>query len=223
MAVKTRATITAELDALLIDTAAEGSITPTVLKAKLLDILDSALITPTDTNLQGLYPYSTTVQYYSGAIVQYDYKWYKANTTTVIGAFDPTTWDFQGYIKYSGSLSITTAQVLALNSTPLTLVAAIAARTIVLVNAPNLKLTYNSINYATNTSIDIYSSVGGAPNVQYTVPAFLDSTANKRKVATITANASLEANSALMVRVNTGDPTAGNSGIVVYFEYIVAD
>lgn len=222
MAQKTRATITAELDALLIDTAAEGSITPEVLKAKLIDIVDSALVPLTDTNQRGLYAYDTGLTYYNGAIVQYDYKWYVANTTTTPGAFNSSQWTFQGYIQYSGSLTIPTASVLTLNGTPLTLVAAIASKIIQVKNIRG-RLTYNSINYATNTQIDVYMSVGGSPQVQFTLPTFLDSTANKVKVGTITANASVTTNQALMVRVNSGNPTAGNSDITIYFDYQVVD
>lgn len=222
MAQKTRATITAELDALLIDTAAEGSITPTVLKAKLIDIIDSALVPLTDTNQRGLYAYDTGLTYYNGAIVQYDYKWYVANTTTTPGAFNSAQWTFQGYIQYSGSLAITTAQVLVLNGTPLTLVAAIASRTIRVTNV-RAKLTFNSVGYATNTLLDVYMSVGGAPNVQFTILNLLAATANQHRVGTVTAAAQLAENTALMVRVNSGNPTAGDSDIVIYFDYQIVD
>lgn len=222
MAQKTRATITAELDALLIDTAAEGSITPEVLKAKLIDILDSTLVPLTDTNQRGLYAYDTGLTYYNGAIVQYDYKWYVANTTTTPGAFNSAQWTFQGYIQYSGSLSIPTASVLTLNGTPLTLVAAIASRTIRVSNV-RATITYNSVAYATNTQLDIYMSVGGAPNVQFTIPSLLAAVANQYRLATVTAAAQLAENTALMVRVNSGNPTAGDSDIVIYFDYQVVD
>lgn len=222
MAQKTRATITAELDALLIDTAAEGSITPEVLKAKLVDIVDSALVPLTDTNQRGLYAYDTGLTYYNGAIVQYDYKWYVANTTTTPGAFNSAQWTFQGYIQYSGSLSIPTASVLTLNGTPLTLVAAIASRTIRVSNV-RATINFNSIAYATNVQLDIYMSVGGAPNVQFTILNLLAAVADQHRIGTVTAAAQLAENAALMVRVNSGNPTAGDSDIVIYFDYQVVD
>lgn len=222
MAIKTRAQIQTDLDTILINTAAEGSITPEVLKGLMTDINDSFLNTNTDTNLQGLAPYSTTVQYYSGALVQYDYKWYKANTTTTVGAFDVAQWDFQSYVTYSGDLTIDTADVLTLNGTPLTLVAAIASHKIRLLNC-SAEIIFDSVAYATNTQLDIYMSVGGAPNVQFTIPSLLAATANQYRLGTVTAGAQLAENTPLMVRVNSGNPTAGDSVLVVYFDYQVLD
>lgn len=220
MAIKTRATIKEELAALLVDTAPAESLQPSLILAKLNDICDSFLNTPTDTNLQGLYPYDATLIYYVGAIVQYDYSWYKANTTTVAGAFDLSKWDFQGYVLYSGSLNIVTADVLTLNGTPKTLVSAIASRTLRLRNI-RASIIFNSIAYATNTTLNIYMPVGGASNIQFTVPAMLAATADQYRMGTITSGAQTAINAALMVAVATGNPTAGDSPITIYFDYTV--
>lgn len=221
MAQKTRADLTSEITALLVDTAAAGSLTPEVIRAKWIDLIDSCFNKATDTNLQGLYPWDATVQYYTGAIVQYDYKWYKANTDPALtGLFVTADWDFQGYVRYSGSLTIATADVLTLNATPKVLVAAIASKKIQVLNA-SVNMTYNSATYAANTTLQIYQTVGGSPNVSFSLPSFLANGASTHEIATITAAAKLATNEAVYIRVLTGNPTTGNSDITVYFDYIV--
>jgi hypothetical protein len=219
MAVKTRADILTAIATLFADNT-NGDISAEDLRSICNDLADSSVNSSTDTASTGLSAYDTSRVYYSGNIVQYDYKWYVANTTTTPGAFNSAQWTFQGYIQYSGSLAIPTASVLTLNGTPLTLVAAIASRTIRVSNV-RATITYNSVAYATNTQLDIYMSVGGATNVQFTIPSLLAAVANQHRVGTITAAAQLAENTALMVRVNSGNPTAGNSDIVVYFNYEV--
>lgn len=221
MAIKTRAQIQTELDVILLDTASQGSITPSVIKGILQDIIDSSVISHTDTNLQGLYPFDLTIAYYAGAIVQYDYKWYKANTTTTAGtAFNPAQWDLQGYISYAGSLTIATADVLTLNSVPKTLITAIASRTLRVRNI-RASIAYNSVAYATNTTLNIYMAVSGTSNSQFTIPSLLVASADQHRIGTVTAGAQLASATDVKVSVNTGDPTAGNSPITIYYEYEV--
>lgn len=199
-----------------------GDISAEDIRSALTNLNDSAVNKSTDTGFLGMYAYSTTQVYYSGQITQYDYKWYKANTTTTAGAFDSAQWTFQSYITYSGSLTIETADVLLLNTTPKTLVAAIASRMIRIQNC-RAKLTYNTVAYATNTTLNIYQTVSGASNSQFTIPIMLIATATQYRIGTVAAAAQLAVNAALMVTVNTGDPTAGNSQIVIYFDYQVVE
>lgn len=221
MAVKTRADIATDITTNFADNTT-GNITAAVMRSMLTDLSDSSVNSTTDTDKVGLSEYDTSRVYYAGQIVQYDYKWYVANTTTVAGAFDVSKWDFQSYIQYSGNLIIGTADVLTLNATPLTLVAAIPSK-IIVITSVMVELIYNSVAYATNTQLDVYMSVGGSPNVQFTIPTLLAAVANQHRRGTVTAAAQLAENTALMVRVNSGNPTAGDSDIVVYFNYEVVD
>lgn len=217
MAQKTRADLLTDITTNFADNST-GDISAEDMRNMLTNLSDSMVNSTTDTGLVGLSEYSTTRVYYSGQIVQYDYKWYVANTTTVAGAFDSADWDFQGYVQYSGSTTIETAAVLTLNTTPVTLISAIASRTIRVKNI-RARIVYNSVAYATNTTLAIYVPVGGVPNVQFTIPTLLTATANQHRVGTITAAAQLEENQPLKVTVNTGDPTAGNSQLIVYYDY----
>lgn len=221
MAVKSRADINTAIATLAADNT-NGNISAENFRSIVSDISDSSINSTTDTASTGLTVYDTSRVYYSGQIIQYSYKWYKANSTTIAGAFDPAYWDFQSYVKYSGSLTIETADVLMLNSTPKILVPAISGRIIRLINCRG-KITYNSVAYATNTTLNIYMAVGGAPNIQFTIPTMLAAVADQYRVATITAGAQLAINADLKVTVASGNPTAGNSPIVIYFDYQIED
>lgn len=224
MAVKTRAVIKSEMDAVLLNTAPEKSITPEVMKGFLVDIADSFLNTPTDTNLQGLRPYDATLVYTSGSIVQYDYSWYKANTTTVAGAFDSSKWDFQGYIEYTKEITIETAQVLTLHSVPVLAIAAVTSRTLRIRNI-RASITYNSTTYAVNTTIEIYTDT--ATMFQFQIINFLAATLTRSIIGranTVTPGASdtqFISGKGIYIDVATGDPTTGNSQIKIKIDYIV--
>ncbi len=221
MSQKSRTDIQNEINSNFADNT-EGAITAELLRESLSNISDSMVNQLTDTASTGLSEYDTSRTYYSGNIVQYDYKWYVANTTTTPGAFDSGDWDFQGYIQYHTSLVIETADVLTLNTTPITAIAAIASRTLRVRNV-RARIDYNSVAYATNTTLNIYMPVGGAPNSQFTIPSLLAATADQHRIGTVTAAAQIEENQPIKVTVNTGDPTAGNSQVTIYFDYEVVD
>lgn len=224
MSVKTRATLTSELTALFVDTAADDSLTPEVVRAKLIDIVDSCFNTSTDTNLRGLYAYDATLVYYAGAIVQYDYKWYVANTTTVAGAFNASHWDFQGYVIYSKSTTIETANVRTLNATPVTLVSAIASKSIAVVSG-FLSVSFNSIAYATNTTLQLLTDTAVVDQLQFLTG--LNASVSRHTQGRLTTAAvaatdtQLIVNKALQAKVLTGNPTDGNSSITITCSYIV--
>ena len=122
----------------------------------------------------------------------------------------------------SASLTITSAQVLALNSTPLTIVAAQGAGTAIEVISASVKVDFNTTAYATNTTILITTS--GAAQYQSlfnsAVLASASSTFNSVGKSAL-AGTNLISNADLTVTVGTGAPTGGNSGITVYITYRV--
>lgn len=129
-----------------------------------------------------------------------------------------------GELTYKASLTITTAQILVLNGTPLTIVAATGAGTAIEVISASALMTYNSIAYATNTSLQLINTGATASQMQNT--ACLVGTVTKTtKFTSGTAAAAGETqiltNTALQVKVATGNPTAGNSDITVYVFYRV--
>lgn len=126
---------------------------------------------------------------------------------------------------YCTSLSITTAQVLALNTTPQTIVAAPGAGYAIQVISASGKITYNSVTYATNGELVIYTDTATVEQASFYSASFLFATVSKIAAAfpvgatfgsmTATGTQIIE-NKALKIKVNTGDPTAGNSDIEVF-------
>lgn len=125
-------------------------------------------------------------------------------------------------------ISLTSAEILGLATTPKTLIAAQGASTLIQPLSFTFKLNYNSIPYATNTNLSVFqgagqqrtdASISGWLNKSvlslYTYPldqsnAFFDGS----DVAAIT-------NTPLKLTTETGNPTAGNSTIDVYVTYTV--
>ncbi len=123
---------------------------------------------------------------------------------------------------YCAELSITTAQVLALNSTPLEIVAAPGAGYAIQVMAASAKITYNSIPYATNISLVLISDTSTNEQAVWTA-GFLDSNStliSPAQLSNIVGDV-LKENEGLNVMVATDNPTAGNSGIKVYVKYMI--
>jgi hypothetical protein len=127
------------------------------------------------------------------------------------------TWESP--IVRQASLTITTAQVLALNSTPLTIAAAPGAGFAIDVLSASMKMTYNSIAYTTNIQLELFTTGATAPQVFWASSLGLSSSAITRSQNTSGSANQLIENAALTVTVATGDPTAGDSDITVYVSY----
>lgn len=119
-----------------------------------------------------------------------------------------------------GSVTIPTAQVLTLNTVPVEIVAAPGAGYAIEVISGVSSIVYNSVTYATNTTIGLISA--GADDSQYELD-FLAATITKKNVLSPNLSSNnrtqMLENTALNVTVQTGDPTAGDSDITVYVTY----
>ena len=124
----------------------------------------------------------------------------------------------------SASLTIASADVLQLNSTPLTIVAAQGVGTAIEVISASVKIDFNTTAYATNTTLQLISP-GGATLVQATTTTVLAVTQNTHtgfiRTAPIASGGSIFENTELTVNVFNGNPTAGDSDITVYVLYRV--
>ena len=124
-------------------------------------------------------------------------------------------------IQGTAKLTIATADVLTLNTTPIEIVAAPGAGYAIEVLSASMKMVYNSATYATNTSLELITA--GATNSQAST-VIKNSASTIRRFADATTLASATAtqlvdNAALNVTVASGDPTAGDSDITVYVTY----
>ena len=124
-------------------------------------------------------------------------------------------------IQGTAKLTIATADVLTLNTTPIEIVAAPGAGYAIEVISASMKMVYVSATYATNTSLELITA--GATNSQAST-VIKNSASTIRRFADATTLASATAtqlveNAALNVTVASGDPTAGDSDIIVYVTY----
>jgi len=129
--------------------------------------------------------------------------------------------DDNGVRCLSGSVAVTlsSAQVLALNTTPITLVGAVAGYAIEAVSV-SVAIDYNSAAYATNTNLIIITDT--ASNPQFKNIDLLTQTVDavwKFPEVTPPSGTQLIANKALTASVVTGDPTAGDSPITIFVNY----
>jgi hypothetical protein len=123
----------------------------------------------------------------------------------------------------SASLSIPTASVLTLNATPLEIVAAPGAGYAIQVISASYKLTYNSVAYATNTTLQLICKGASIPQKSSGSAALAATTTQISHINSDTnptaGNTQIVENAELQVKVATGNPTAGNSDIKVYVLY----
>jgi hypothetical protein len=124
-------------------------------------------------------------------------------------------------IQGTAKLTIATADVLTLNTTPIEIVAAPGAGYAIEVISASMNMVYVSATYATNTSLELITA--GATNSQAST-VIKNSASTIRRFADATTLASATAtqlveNAALNVTVASGDPTAGDSDITVYCTY----
>lgn len=122
----------------------------------------------------------------------------------------------------SASLTIASADVLQLNSTPLTIVSATGAGTAIEVISASVSIDFNTTAYATNTKLVI----GSGGNKHYLELDCLNATVSTiRKLVDVavtgTTDTSIVNNSGAGISVFGGDPTAGDSDITVYVLYRV--
>ncbi len=117
------------------------------------------------------------------------------------------------------TFSLTSAQILALNTTPLTVVSAIAGKEIQVVSA-SAALTYVSSTYATNTNMVLKSS--SASNEQARFDISSGSTASGT-FENMVYNNNIVSGDALVVSVDGGDPTAGDGTMELSITYRVTD
>lgn len=121
-------------------------------------------------------------------------------------------------------VTVPTASVLLLNTTPYSLVAAPGAGKIILVDEITAKLVFNTIAYTGANALEFrYTDGSGAKVTADLASSFIDSASgtNYATVKSIVTALTPVANAAIVVRVPTADPGAGNSAIVFSVKYRV--
>jgi hypothetical protein len=127
-------------------------------------------------------------------------------------------------VARTASVTVTTAQVLALNTTPIALVAAPGAGKIVLIEEITCKLVFNSIAYTGSNALEFRYTDGSGAKVTADMPsAFLNSASgtNYQTVKSVVTTLTPVANAAVVVFVPTANPGAGNSDLAFKIKYRV--
>lgn len=121
----------------------------------------------------------------------------------------------------TAELTIASADVLTLNSTPLTIVSAVSGYAIEVVSA-SMKIDFNTTAYATNTTVTLITSGATDPQADNSIDATVARNGKFRHRYTSGASATatqIIANADLQISVDLGNPTAGDSDITVYVNY----
>ena len=118
-------------------------------------------------------------------------------------------------------VTLTTAQVLALKSTPITIVAGITGKEIQVVSA-SAYLKYASTTYATNVDMVLKASsvTTSDGQAQFDISGTVDS---KGTFDLLTTNKNIVTGDALVASVDGGNPTTGDSDIAIDVLYRITD
>lgn len=136
------------------------------------------------------------------------------------------TWRKASYDEQQQVVQVTvpTASVLTLNSTPVTLVAAQGAGTAIVIDEITLKLVFNSVAYTGSNNLEFrYTNGSGAKVTADIAAAVLNASSgtNYNIVKGVVTALVPVANSPVVVFVPTANPGAGNSDLVFTVTYRV--
>jgi hypothetical protein len=123
----------------------------------------------------------------------------------------------------TAKITVSSAEILNLNSVPKVIVAAPGANQVVLVHHIFIKYIFVSAAYATNLTLQI--GWNGTATPYMATSAVINQTSNKQfvNIGQNIGAAEDYSNKALEVRVATGNPTAGDSTMVIVVSYKVID
>lgn len=123
---------------------------------------------------------------------------------------------------YTEKTTLSSAQVLALFTTPQSLVPAPGAGYAISVHRVNGGVDYNSAAYATNTTQEVRYTNGAGTKVTADFTALVTATADKFvSVGGIEAATVLTENAAVVVCNATGNPATGNSPVSFTVDYSI--
>ena len=125
----------------------------------------------------------------------------------------------QTSVPYTVKKSITSPQLLALNTTPIEVIAAPGAGKAIQVLGAFIAYTYVTAAYATNTTLLLVNE-NGTNEIATDGGSLISDTANNKGYMTISGGLnSIVTNDAVVIETQTGDPTAGSGTIDVYVTY----
>ena len=112
-------------------------------------------------------------------------------------------------------LVLTAAQILALNGTPITLIAAAGAGTYISVDEVMAYLNFNSVAYAGSNPVQIQYTNGSGAQLTGSLSSSWLNSSSSAPLKVVAAGVTPVANAPVVVSVPTANPTAGNSTITL--------
>jgi len=116
------------------------------------------------------------------------------------------------------SYVLSPAQVLALNSTPVVLVSGVVGKELQVISAA-MRIKFATVAYATNTTLAIGTTTDPDGQAQLNCLAAVADIRGTMGLVTTGAVSNLHTGEDLVISVETGNPTAGNSQVVVDITY----
>jgi hypothetical protein len=142
--------------------------------------------------------------------------------TVSLGSFTTDNLSESSTLKYvtNGTMALTNAQILALNSTPVELVPALADNVNVLIGAVIKSVNAPAGNY-TNNGLDIIDSTNSTVLATVPLGALNHATTTVYNFALFSTGVPIKIASAIQIKANTTDPTGGNAAnaTTIYFMY----
>lgn len=118
--------------------------------------------------------------------------------------------------------TLSTAQVLALNTSPVTLIAAPGTGYMINVTSCVVKYTYAAAAFATNTTLQVIQDTATVSLYQANMLGATATQITNIQATATTTTANIIENKAVTAKVATGDPTGGGtSTVTIYLEYTI--
>lgn len=143
-------------------------------------------------------------------------------TTISAGSIDASMLSFTIVDNLEATLTLSSTQILALNTTPLTIVAAPGAGKYIEVISASATMTFSSVAYATNTTLQLIQEASQTAQMENTGMLISTITKNTRFIdsaAAAAGNTQITTNAGLQVKVATGNPTLGDSIVKIKLVY----
>lgn len=130
---------------------------------------------------------------------------------TALAAYIPSG---QATQTYTVKRNLSSAEILSLNGTPITIVSAPGSGKAIMVIGTAARINYNSVAYVAAGVVGLYQGAG----VQYIFPTFLAGTATTIVQGAIVTPTMVE-NTALTASITVANPITGNSTVDIYVTY----
>lgn len=219
-----RSTITTLISTNLADNSTKD-ISASDVRQVMNELNTSNLNTLTDTEYLGWHEFSVNKAYLTGELVIYNNSLYKFNQDHSEAAWNSSHADLftaNGATQFSASLTISSAEVLALNSTPKTLVVCPTGKSIVVTGA-SLKCGAGNTAYLVEADVNLLTDTATIPQVKFTniltqfsLQAHVLGIMNAISYA---ADTQIISDKDLIVQCPSADPTTGNYNITVYVTF----